>query len=424
MHDFIALEDKGQLLTDPPFSYEDLKRMKMLANGLDGHTREPFSLFWEELHPTDENVEKAIEKNFQTYMNRFWNGDRNDEYVTIVTDFFKRMLSYRYSPMRLMAALNKMQRFWMQAVLKQRFFILRKQIDVLDTLQRAANVDKQILLKAVLEYIAERTAKESQKRSQQIESHVGSNEKKLAVSHVTLHDHEKLQKRIQWQRERMQQVTQAGEQLTASIHQVARQAATVAERSSETVRMAEGGKHVITTALEEILHSGGTFESIVHRFAELQRYLSNIEKMVDLIHQISDQTHLLALNAAIEAARSGDKGRGFSVVAQEIRKLAQSTKEAVQDIERNVEQVHSLTGEVAASIQTSSQVIQNGMQEADEAFHFVTNLILRVVEINEIIGQIAKLMTQQTFAAEKFFAQINEITADFFESSLVHLQMS
>src|SRR5690606_10786023 len=143
-----------------------------------------------------------------------------------------------------------------------------------------------------------------------------------------------------WQRERMQQVTQAGEQLTASIHQVARQAATVAERSSETVRMAEGGKHVITTALEEILHSGGTFESIVHRFAELQRYLSNIGKMVDLIHQISDQTHLLALNAAIEAARSGDKGRGFSVVAQEIRKLAQSTKEAVQDIERNVEQVH------------------------------------------------------------------------------------
>ena len=67
------------------------------------------------------------------------------------------------------------------------------------------------------------------------------------------------------------------------------------------------------------------------------------------------------------------------MVAQEIRKLAQSTKDAVQDIERNVEEVHSLTGDVADSIQTASKVIQKGIHEANEAFQFVTDLISRIV---------------------------------------------
>ncbi|MED0763802.1 methyl-accepting chemotaxis protein [Aneurinibacillus thermoaerophilus] len=193
---------------------------------------------------------------------------------------------------------------------------------------------------------------------------------------------------MEQQQERVQHAVAVGEQLTSSIHEVAQYAATVTNQTSEAVRMAESGKQVITLVMEEIVRSGGTFESIVHRFAELQRYLSNIENIVDLIHKISNQTHLLALNASIEAARSGEKGRGFSVVAQEIRKLAQSTKDAVQDIERNVEEVHSLTGDVADSIQTASKVIQKGIHEANEAFQFVTDLISRIVEINGIIRQI------------------------------------
>jgi len=396
MHDFFCHEDWTDLLTNQSFTLEDARRMKSLANLVAEHTSETFALFLEEMKKVGE--EKPIKENeFRKYMSTFWNAERNREYVSAIVDFFQMLLSYRYSPARLMAALNKIHLFWMRVVLSQLTFFSRKRSVLLETLQRAANFDKQILmeisLRNVIEVLSQGFAERVEKNSE-------------------LHYTKEMLRIMEQQQERVQHAVAVGEQLTSSIHEVAQYAATVTNQTSEAVRMAESGKQVITLAMEEIVRSGGTFESIVHRFAELQRYLSNIENVVDLIHKISNQTHLLALNASIEAARSGEKGRGFSVVAQEIRKLAQSTKDAVQDIERNVEEVHSLTGDVADSIQTASKVIQKGIHEANEAFQFVTDLISRIVEINGIIRQITAVTMEQSAAAEKLSAQMCDISEE------------
>lgn len=396
MHDFFGHVDWTDLLAYQSFTLEDARRMKSLANLIDKHTGQTIALFLEELKKVGE--EQPIEENeFRKYISTFWNAERNREYVSVMVDFFQMLLSYRYSPVRLMAALNKIHFFWMRVVLSQLTLFSRKRTILLETLQRAANFDKQILmevsLRNVIEVLSQRFAEPVKKNSE---------------PHCT----KKMFRIVELQQERAQHAVAVGEQLTSSIHEVARHAATVANQTSEAVRMAESGKQVITLAMEEIGRSGGTFESIVRRFAELQRYLSNIENIVDLIHKVSNQTHLLALNASIEAARSGEKGRGFSVVAQEIRKLAQSTKDAVQDIERNVEEVHSLTGDVADSIQTASKVIQKGILEANEAFQFVTDLISRIVEINGTIRQITAVTMEQSAAAEKLSAQMCDISEE------------
>ena len=242
--------------------------MKSLANLLDKHTGQTIALFLEELKKVGE--EQPIEENeFRKYMSTFWNAERNREYVSAIVDFFQMLLSYRYSPARLMAALNKIHLFWMRVVLSQLTFFSRKRSVLLETLQRAANFDRagslmEISLRNVIEVLSQGFAERVEKNSE-------------------LHYTKEMLRIMEQQQERVQHAVAVGEQLTSSIHEVAQYAATVTNQTSEAVRMAESGKQVITLAMEEIVRSGGTFESIVHRFAELQRYLSNIENVVDLI---------------------------------------------------------------------------------------------------------------------------------------------
>jgi|GEM_PF-971755 methyl-accepting chemotaxis protein len=394
MHDCIRREDWIDLLAYPSFSREDTERMNSLARLLEKHTDEAFALFLEEWRK-DGEVRPSEEQAFRRYVSMFWSAERNLEYVSAIVDFFHLLLADRFSPGRLMAALSHTHLFWMRIVQSRLAFAPKKRSVLLEAMQRAADFDKQILMHVSLRHAIEAVSQGSAER---------------AEKHAEPQCTRQMARMVELQQERAHHAAVIGEQLTSSIHEVARHAETVAHQTSETVSMAENGKQVITLAMEEILRSGGTFESIVHRFAELQRYVSNIEHVVELIRKISDQTHLLALNASIEAARTGEMGRGFSVVAQEIRKLARSAQDAVRDIERNVEDVLALTGDVADSIQTASKVIQTGMHRSNDAFRFVTDLISRIAEFSRIIRQITTATTDQSAAAETLSAQMRDMS--------------
>lgn len=105
MHDFFGHVDWTDLLAYQSFTLEDARRMKSLDNLIDKHTGQTIALFLEELKKVGE--EQPIEENeFWKYISTFWNAERNREYVSVMVDFFQMLLSYRHSPVRLMAALN------------------------------------------------------------------------------------------------------------------------------------------------------------------------------------------------------------------------------------------------------------------------------------------------------------------------------
>lgn len=395
MHGGTRREDWTDLLAYPSVTREDTGRMKSLRLP-DAHVREAFALFLAELKK-DGEAQPIEEQEFRRYMSAFWNAERNLEYVSAIADFFHKLVVDRVSPDRLMAALDNTHLYWQRVVRSRLAFAPKKRAMLLETMQRAANFDKRILMQVSLGHVIEAVSRGMAERAA-----------KNAEPPCT----RRMVRIAERQQERARHAAEMGEQLTSSIREVARHAETAVHQTSETVSMAENGKQVITLAMEEILRSGGTFESIVHRFAELQRYMSNIEQVVDLIRKISDQTHLLALNASIEAARSGETGRGFSVVAQEIRKLARSAQDAVRDMERNVEDVHALTGDVADSIQTASKVIQTGIHKSNDAFHFVTDLISRIGEFSRITRQITDATTDQSAAAETLSAQMRNMSEE------------
>jgi len=178
---------------------------------------------------------------------------------------------------------------------------------------------------------------------------------------------ERIAKEVQDQMESADTVATAAEEMSSTIQNVA-------ENTSQSVNLAATVDTAASTGLavvQETWHCmnsvSESVESTLAGIAELERSSASIGDMLSLIEDIADQTNLLALNAAIEAARAGEAGRGFAVVADEVRSLAEKTTKSTKDIERVVGKIQQESGRAVASIRKESALVQTGLKKAEEA---------------------------------------------------------
>ncbi len=178
---------------------------------------------------------------------------------------------------------------------------------------------------------------------------------------------ERIVKEMQEQMEHADTVATAAEEMSSTIRSVAENtsqsvtlAATVDSAASAGLEVVKETWHCMTSVAESV-------ESTLVGIAELERSSASIGDMLSLIEDIADQTNLLALNAAIEAARAGEAGRGFAVVADEVRSLAEKTTKSTKDIERVVGKIQQESSRAAASIRRESTLVQTGLHQAEEA---------------------------------------------------------
>ncbi len=178
---------------------------------------------------------------------------------------------------------------------------------------------------------------------------------------------ERIAKEMRDQMEHADTVATAAEEMSSTIQNVA-------ENTSQSVNLAATVDAAASTGLEVVKETwqcmdsvSKSVESTLAGISELERSSASIGDMLSLIEDIADQTNLLALNAAIEAARAGEAGRGFAVVADEVRSLAEKTTKSTKDIERVVGKIQQESGRAAASIRKESALVQTGLQQAEEA---------------------------------------------------------
>ncbi|MCS7082340.1 MAG: methyl-accepting chemotaxis protein [Bacteroidota bacterium] len=212
------------------------------------------------------------------------------------------------------------------------------------------------------------------------------------------------------QTEQARQVAQAIEQMTRAITENARHAMQATETARQANSTAAEGREAVGRMVEGMRR----IEQVVRQAAETVKGLGTsseqIGKIVRVIDEIADQTNLLALNAAIEAARAGEQGRGFAVVADEVRKLAERTTVATKEIAAMIEQIQAETARSVDSIRRGTEEVQQGIVLAQQAGQVIESIVGVVGQMSARVEEIAAATEEQSRVSETISRNVEAIT--------------
>jgi len=207
--------------------------------------------------------------------------------------------------------------------------------------------------------------------------------------------------RINQQREETDQVATAMNQMSATVQEVAQNAEQASMAASNADQQAQLGDQVVAEAINRIEQLAGQMDHCLAAMQHLAGESQRIGSILDVIKSVSEQTNLLALNAAIEAARAGEAGRGFAVVADEVRGLAQRTQQSTEEIEQLIESLHSGTDQVTSLLDNSKRLTEQSVElsrKAGDALSQITDTVSSIQGMNQ---QIATASEEQSVVAEQ-----------------------
>ena len=205
---------------------------------------------------------------------------------------------------------------------------------------------------------------------------------------------------VNGQRMETDQVATAMSQMTAAVQDVARNAEQASGAAVNASREAGEGNDVVGQAVAQIERLAGEVDNSMAAMAELKRESEKIGSVLDVIKGVAQQTNLLALNAAIEAARAGEAGRGFAVVADEVRSLAQRAQTSTEEIEQLISGLQSGTVRVADSLESSRALTVSSVELAQRAGAALGSITSSVSAIEAMNHHIAAAAEQQSSATE------------------------
>jgi methyl-accepting chemotaxis protein len=208
------------------------------------------------------------------------------------------------------------------------------------------------------------------------------------------------------------------QEMSATVIEVSNHSNKAAEAARQAAKTAEQGGQVVDEALVSMHSITDSVSASAAKIEELGKSSDQIGRIIGVIDEIADQTNLLALNAAIEAARAGEQGRGFAVVADEVRKLADRTTGATKEISRTIEVVQLGTKTAVENMQASSDRAEMGLEMATQAGDALSEIIAAAKLVGDMVNQIATAAIQQSSTTEQINRSIEKITQVTSESAI------
>ncbi|MBI3523652.1 MAG: methyl-accepting chemotaxis protein [Betaproteobacteria bacterium] len=201
----------------------------------------------------------------------------------------------------------------------------------------------------------------------------------------------------------------AMEQMMVSIEHVSNNAQDARSSSGYSGDLSEQGAKVIQNAVLEMVKIEGSVKESSKIIGALEQHSGEITAIVNVIKDIADQTNLLALNAAIEAARAGEQGRGFAVVADEVRKLAERTAKSTQEIAGMIEKIQVGTRDAVASMENGVTQVSGGVALANQAGESITQIQAQVARVVQAVGDISDSLKEQNTAGNDIAKNVEKI---------------
>jgi methyl-accepting chemotaxis protein len=220
------------------------------------------------------------------------------------------------------------------------------------------------------------------------------------------------------QKEETEQVATAMNQMTATVHDVARNAEEAVQAAQTADGKVESGQQVVRQSMVRIEQLADSATSASSSIESLSAEIQNIGAVLGVIKSVAQQTNLLALNAAIEAARAGEQGRGFAVVADEVRALAKRTQQSTEEIERLVSALRSAAQASVQQIQSSGGLVKLAVSDALQTESALGSIAAAVSLIQQMNQQIAAAAEEQSSVAEEINRSVTSIRASADQSSL------
>ncbi len=210
------------------------------------------------------------------------------------------------------------------------------------------------------------------------------------------------------QSQQANQIATAAEEMTQTITDIANNASKASETATEAMDIAQKGQNTAQTAVKKVNDVYKTTNELGQMIDKLNKSASEIGEIITVIKDIADQTNLLALNAAIEAARAGEQGRGFAVVADEVRKLAERTIKATEEIANKIGVIQRETSETSHSMKKELTEVREVTEAVNSIGNALGEIVSSVVKVKDQITQIATAVEQQSAASEEVTRNIEQ----------------
>ncbi|AMD89883.1 methyl-accepting chemotaxis protein [Desulfovibrio fairfieldensis] len=218
--------------------------------------------------------------------------------------------------------------------------------------------------------------------------------------------------------QRLSEAATAMNEMNATVQEVAKNAGNASSASAETKQRAEAGAQVVEKAVHSIEEVHHLSLELKEDMTQLNEHAQDISRIMAVISDIADQTNLLALNAAIEAARAGEAGRGFAVVADEVRKLAEKTMASTQDVGNAIKAIQESTTKSMTGVDNAVQRIGEATELANQSGRALQEIVSTVEATSDQVNAIATASEEQSAASEEInqsIVQVNDMakqTAD------------
>lgn len=223
--------------------------------------------------------------------------------------------------------------------------------------------------------------------------------------------------RMHVQQSETEQTATAMNQMAATVAEVAQSTTAAADSAKDADEHASHGNTIVQRSMTTMVELSDQIQSTAQVITELAAESQNIGSVLDVIKGIAEQTNLLALNAAIEAARAGEQGRGFAVVADEVRTLAQRTQEATQEIETMIEALQKGVNQAVEAMEVGIGQVDNANQQTNTAGQALQDIVTSVDNITAMNTHIATAAEEQSSVAESINRSIITISDIATESS-------